>query len=559
MLGIVLVGGFMILLDTTIVNVAIPSIQQSLRASYGSVEWMVSGYAVAFGLVLVPAGRLGDRFGRRRMFLVSLAGFTVTSLLCGTSSSAGELVAWRVVQGAMAGSLNPQILAAIQVVFAPRERGRAFAFYGAMAGVATALGPLLGGILVTANLGGLDWRPIFLLNVPIGVVAMTGGWRLIPESRGRAGGLDPVGVAVLAAALLLILLPLVEGRTSGWPPWSFAALAASLLMLGGFVAWERLRLGTERSPLVDLRLFRYRVFGAGTGLSLVYFAGFTSVFFSLSLWLQIGLGRSALSAGLTILPYAVGDLTGASLSNAAARRLGVRVLHVGTAMTAVGLGAALAAIALRGPTIPGVLLLAPLLFGGIGTGLTLAPNTNLVLSRVPVREAGGAGGVLSTAQRVGTSIGVAVVGVLLFGSLSTGAPGAAATAAPGLRHALAAGSVPAPARARAVHRFEVCFDRRAGSTDPTGPVPGCPRVDPAASDHRAASAATGHRAAPALAAHAFARAGKDALAHDFTRAMEISMAFNLGAVVLAFLLVFFYPRQPLATSAEASPAASTTS
>ncbi|MGH9102370.1 MAG: MFS transporter [Acidimicrobiales bacterium] len=525
-LAVVVVGTFMILLDTTIVNVAIPSIQVGLHAGYGAIEWVVSGYALAFGLVLIPAGRVGDRFGHRRLFLVSLAGFTVTSLLCGTSTSPGELVIWRVVQGAMAGILNPQILAAVQVAFAPRERGKAFAFYGATAGVATALGPLLGGLLVAGNLYGLDWRPIFLLNVPIGVAALVVALRLLPESRGRGGSLDLSGIVLVAVALLLVTYPLVEGRSAGWPPWALAALAATLPALALFALSQRRRIRRGRSPLVDIRLFQHRAFAAGTGLALTYFAGFTSVFFSLSLWLQTGLGRSALSAGLTILPFALGSLVGSSSSDVVARRLGPRVLQVGTAMVAIGLAGALAAIHLEGVSTSAWLLLPPLAFAGIGSGLTIAPNTNLVLARVPVGNAGAAGGVLSTAQRVGTALGIAVVGVLLFGALGRGAGPAAASAAPVLRSDLARAGVPAVARREELARFTSCFDRRAASADPLGAIPGCP--GPGSGGRSPLSSS-------------FAQASHLALAQDFTRAVQVSMGFNIAAVVLAFLMVLGFP------------------
>jgi len=219
-LAVVLSGAFMILLDATIVNVAIPSIQQSLRASYGTIEWVVSGYALAYGLLLVPAGRLGDRYGHKRLFLIGLAGFTAASALCGAAQTPAQLVACRVLQGVMAGVLNPPILAVIQIAFAPRERGRAFSWYGAVAGVSTAAGPLLGGLLISWDLHGWDWRPIFLLNVPIGAVALLAATRLLPSSRGRGGDLDPVGVALVSAAMLLITYPLVEGRDAGQPAWA---------------------------------------------------------------------------------------------------------------------------------------------------------------------------------------------------------------------------------------------------------------------------------------------------------------------------------------------------
>lgn len=426
-LAVVLAAFFMTMLDTTIVNVAIPSIQTGLHASYSSVQWVVSGYALAYGLVLVPSGRIGDRFGHRRLFLVSLAGFALSSLLCGTASSPTELVVWRVVQGAMAGVLNPQMLATVQVAFTGRERGRAFGFYGATAGVGTAAGPLLGGALIAADLHGLDWRPIFLLNVPIGAAALLAAVRLLPDSRGRGGDIDRVGFALVAAALLALLYPLVQGRAAGWPAWSIAALAASGPLLAAFALFQRRRIRLGRSPLIDIRLFARRAFTAGTALSLVYFAGFTSVFFSLSLWLQSGLGRSALAAGLTIVPFAVGSFFGSAISDRVAVRLGSRVLSAATAMVLVGLGATLLTIHLAGAGVAGALLAPSLLFAGFGSGLTIAPTNTIVLARVPEAEAGGAGGVLQAAKRVGTSLGIAVVGVILFGSLPSGASAGAAT------------------------------------------------------------------------------------------------------------------------------------
>ncbi|HEX8929742.1 MAG TPA: MFS transporter, partial [Actinomycetota bacterium] len=237
----VLSGAFMILLDATIVNVAIPSIQQSLRASYGTIEWVVSGYALAYGLLLVPAGRLGDRYGHKRLFLIGLAGFTAASALCGAAQTPAQLVACRVLQGVMAGVLNPPILAVIQIAFAPRERGRAFSWYGAVAGVSTAAGPLLGGLLVAWDLHGWGWRPIFMINVPVGAVALVLASRL-PRVRGRGGELDAVGLALVAAAMLLITYPLVQGQSAGWPAWTFVSLAAAVPTLALFAAWELRRL-----------------------------------------------------------------------------------------------------------------------------------------------------------------------------------------------------------------------------------------------------------------------------------------------------------------------------
>ncbi len=234
-LAVVLAGAFLILLASTIVNVAVPTIQADLGASYAAIQWIISGYALAYGLLLIPAGRLGDRYGYKLMFLVGLAGFMLASVLSAISTRPTTLVGWQVAAGAMAGVMNPQILAVIQVAFPLRGRGRAFGMYGAVAGVAVAAGPLLGELLIQWDVAGLSWRPIFLLNVLVGALAFAAALRLLPNSSGRGGSLDVVGVTLMSATFLLLTFPLVEGRSAGWPLWAFASIGASGPALVGFV------------------------------------------------------------------------------------------------------------------------------------------------------------------------------------------------------------------------------------------------------------------------------------------------------------------------------------
>jgi EmrB/QacA subfamily drug resistance transporter len=420
-LAVVLVGAFMILLDATIVNVAVPTIQRSLHASYGAIEWVVSGYALSYGLLLIPAGRLGDRIGHKKVYLIGLAGFTVASVLCGTSATVQELVAWRIVQGAMAGVMNPPVLAVIQAVFPAREMGKAFGWYGAVAGLATALGPLAGGLLIAWNLGGWDWRPVFLVNLPIGVLGLVAALRLVPESRGTPAPLDLAGAALVCAAMILLTYPLIEGQGAGWAPWTFACIASALPVLAAFVVWERSVARRGSVPLVNLALYASRSFAAGSVLSLVYFAGFIGLLFVLSLYLQIGLDWSPLHAGLAILPFAAGTFLGAVMSDGLARRLGRGVLQIGSVAVTLATVALILVIHAQGPAVTGWQLLAPLLIGGIGSGMVIAPNVEVVLSGVSWQDAGSAGGMLNTSQRLGQAIGIAVVGVAFFGSLSTGA------------------------------------------------------------------------------------------------------------------------------------------
>src|ERR1700735_970603 len=250
-LVILLLAAFMNLLDVSIVNIAIPSIQRNLHASYADVQWALAGYTLAYALVLITGGRLGDTFGRKRLFLIGVIGFTIMSALCGAAQSPGMLIAARVVQGAMGAIMVPQVLAVIQVIFPPKERIKALAGFGVTAGLGTVSGPLLGGLLIQHNLFGLGWRPIFLINVPVGIIAVVASAVLVRESRGpKPPRLDPVGVGLISAALLLLLSPLVEGRQLGWPAWTFVSMAAAAPVLAAFIGYERHKTRRDGSPLV---------------------------------------------------------------------------------------------------------------------------------------------------------------------------------------------------------------------------------------------------------------------------------------------------------------------
>jgi EmrB/QacA subfamily drug resistance transporter len=424
-LAVVLAGFFMILLDGTIANVAIPPIQQDLAASYSAAQWMMGGYAMAYGLLLIPAGRIGDRFGAKRLFLAGLVLFTASSLLCGIAGSAGQLVFGRVSQGAGGGLMNPAILAMIQVAFPAAQRGRAFVWYGATAGVATAIGPVLGGVLVAADVNGWGWRPIFVLNLPIGVALLAVAARVLPEHRGRGGSLDPVGTALLTLALLLFMYPLVQGYEQGWPVWVLVALVATVPALALFLGWQVRRLRQGRSPLIDVRLFRSRSFAAGVGVTLCQFVAFASLQFVLSVHLQLGLGASAAAAGLALMPFALGAFLGSSLSNMALVRFGRRALHCGGGLLAVGTAGVVLMLRLAGTRVDAAWLAVPTFVAGVGAMMLGAPLLHIVQSEVPGDDAGSAGGIIATAQRTGHALGIATVGTTLFALLPPGAREAA--------------------------------------------------------------------------------------------------------------------------------------
>ncbi|MBR7829112.1 MFS transporter [Actinospica sp. MGRD01-02] len=422
-LFVCLVGGFMTLLDVSIVNVALPSIRSGLNASADDLQWVLSGYALAFGLVLVPAGRLGDAHGRRLMFMVGLASFTLTSALAGVATGALWLIAARFAQGLASGTLSPQVAGLIQQLYRGAARGRAFGLLGAAIGISTAVGPLLGGLLIAAGGTADGWRWVFYVNVPIGLIALPAAWRLLPsqserdedEVRDAPKGLDAVGIALLGSAVVLLLVPLVEAQQwSGWFKWLLIPVA--FLLFAAFTAWER----RQQEPAVNLRLFSRRSFSLGTALALAYFAGFTALFFIFTLYLQNGLGRSALIAGLAITPFAVGSAGAAAVGGRLVERAGRPLVAIGLVAVVVGLGGTLiAARAVAGPDV-GWATAAPLLLAGIGSGLVIAPNQTITLSEVPVREASTAAGVLQTSQRIGSAIGVAAVGVVFFAALPGG-------------------------------------------------------------------------------------------------------------------------------------------
>ncbi|WBB82284.1 MFS transporter [Micromonospora sp. WMMD882] len=420
-LAVGLVAAFMTLLDVSIVNVAVPSIERSLDATPSDLQWVLSGYALTFGLVLVPAGRLGDTRGRRDAFVVGIALFTATSAVAGLATSAGWLIAARLVQGAAAGLVNPQVTGLIQQLFRGPERGRPFGLLGATIGISTAIGPLLGGLLIAVGGPEHGWRWVFFVNVPVGVMAVVLGWRLlptVPEGGRRPRRLDPVGVLLLGAGVVLLLLPLVQREQ--WPgPAKWALVPVGLLALAAFGWWER-RYARHAEPLFDLRLFRLRSYALGSLIALIYFGGFTALFFVFTLYLQIGLGYSALVAGLAITPFALGSAVASAVGGRIVDRYGRPLVTVGLATVVVGLGAVVLALRVL-PDAPAPLVAAlPLLVAGIGSGLVITPNQTLTLAQVPVPEAGSAAGMLQTGQRLGSAAGIAAVGALFFSSVSAG-------------------------------------------------------------------------------------------------------------------------------------------
>jgi EmrB/QacA subfamily drug resistance transporter len=403
----------MSLLDVSIVNVALPSIQRGLDASEGTAQWVVSGYALTFGLALVPSGRLGDTLGRRRMFLIALSTFVATSALSGAAPTADTLVAARLLQGAAGGMLAPQTSGFIQDLFRGAERGRAFGILGATIGLSTAAGPVVGGLILAVASGSDGWRWVFYVNVPIGVVALALAARLVPStSRDRAGlgsvHLDLVGVVLLGGGVLSLLLPLVQAESGGVGNMAWLLVAAVVLLVA-FARWELRVASRGRQPLVDPRLARVSGYAAGAGIGLVYFLGYTGIWLVFARFFQSGLGYSPLRSGLAVTPFALGVAVSAVIAGRLVARVGRWLTVSGLAAVAVGLaGAALVLRQVDGDAAAWAAA-GPLLVGGLGGGLVTSPNITLTLEAVPVRMAGVAGGALQTGQRVGAAVGTAAL------------------------------------------------------------------------------------------------------------------------------------------------------
>lgn len=411
-LVVLLLATVMELVDVTIVNVALPTIERSLDASDATLQWVVAAYPLAFGIALITGARLGDRFGRRRLFVLGLVAFTLASAACGLAPTPETLVLFRAAQGLGAAMMVPQVITSIQVMYAPHERAAAMGMVSALAGLASVLGPILGGVLT--DLAG--WRAIFLVNVPVGVVAVVAALRLVPESRAaRAPRLDLRGIAVLTVGLLAVLYPLTSGHELGWPVWTFALAAVGVVVLAAFVVGQRRQERAGGEPLVAVSLYRDRGFTGGTLVQSLLFVGLAGYFLATTIYLQAGLGWSVLETGLVNLPFAVTcTVTAAVGAVVLLPRIGRRVLAVGAVIMAAGAG--LLAVVVAGATattgwwafVPGLVVV------GAGFGLLVSSVLPLATGQVPTERAGAASGQINTSGQLANAVGAAALGTLFF-------------------------------------------------------------------------------------------------------------------------------------------------
>ena len=415
-LAVLLSAWFMAQFDFFVVNVAAPAIERDLHAGPAALELIVGGYAFTYAAGMITGGRLGDRYGYRRLFVWGVAAFTVASVLCGIAANPAQLVAARLLQGLAGAAMVPQVLATISAVYPPDARPRAVGWYGAAGGLGSIAGQVLGGLLLTADVFGLGWRIIFLINLPVGLVVVPLALWLLPHVETvRQPRLDLPGAAGLAAGLALLLVPLGLGNSLGWPVWTWACMAMSVPVFALTWRWQRVLAARGGQPVLDLALLRVHSYLAGVGSIVAFMAYFASFMFTLTLLLQGGLGLTALQAGLAFAPLGVLFTATSLLGTGLVRRYGLIVPMIGGTVAALGLGLLVVSPGLGLPWI-----MVSLILVGTGNGLVLPQLIGAALVEVAPHQAGIGSGILSTAQQFAGAGGVAVIGAVFFAASEGG-------------------------------------------------------------------------------------------------------------------------------------------
>jgi EmrB/QacA subfamily drug resistance transporter len=418
--AVVIAANIMDLMDATIVNIAGPSIRAALGGSASTLQWLPAGYTLAFAVFLITGARLGDMFGRRRLFLIGSAGFTVMSAACAAAPSMEVLIVFRVLQGSFGALMIPQGFGMLKEVFDDQEMTKVFGAFGPMMGLSILAAPILAGALVEANLWGIGWRLVFLINVPIGMAAFAGAIRVLPRTVAHPGlRLDTGGMVLIGAALTAIIYPLIQGRTDGWPAWTLASLGAGVVLLGAFMLWERRRHG---DPLIEPGLLANRTYTSGILVALAFFGAFGGLVLCISLFAQLGEHFSPIHAGLTLMAMVVGMIAGMGAGFALVARLGRHLLHLGVLI--VGAGTVVLAMTVTGAHTASTLDLAPGLFLiGLGAGASMGQLFDFILAGVGMDEVGSASGVLEAVQQLSSALGVAALGTIFFSAFEGHLPG----------------------------------------------------------------------------------------------------------------------------------------
>jgi len=554
-LTIVALAFVMDLLDNTIVNIAIPSIRENLHASYATIQWLIAGYALSFAVLLITGGRMGDVFGYKKLFMWGVGGFTLASLLSGLAWNSEVLIAARLLQGGMAALMVPQVMSLMQVMFKPSERGGVMGIFGALAGVAASLGPVIGGILIHFNIAGLDWRPIFLINVPVGIFALFMAAKYLPDGKSpHPLKLDIVGTLLVVASMFLLVFPLIEGRDYDWPLWCFAMMAAAVPVLGLFIWWQSIKDKKDGSPLVVPALMKTRTFVTGLIVNVIFEGAMIGFFLPFTLILQVGLGYEVIKAALTGIPTAIGiSVVMAVFGQKLIPKLGRYTMTLGTVIMAAGLGLIYFFVHWHGLNTTPWEFIPGLLVTGAGMALIMSPMFSVVLTDVDSKHAGSASGVLNAVQQLGGAVGTALIGVFFFGQLVTSAPASFASVEPSIRSSLADAHLPKATEDEILKGAKTCFVDTNKAKDASETPESCKKLQqPAAapsaemlarmtpeqiSQMKAAQEKTGK-----IIGNAITDGVKKANAANFADAFRVAVLFELGILAAVFLLSFALPR-----------------
>ncbi|MFD6738785.1 MFS transporter [Streptomyces anthocyanicus] len=529
-LGVILGAEIMDLLDGTVMNVAAPAVRADLGGSLSVIQWITVGYTLAFAVLLVVGGRLGDIYGRKRMFVVGAVGFTAASVLCSVAAGPEMLTAARFLQGGLGALMIPQGLGLIKQMFPPKETAAAFGAFGPAIGLGAVLGPIVAGFLVDADLFGTGWRSVFLINLPIGVAVIVGAVLLLPEGKAPVRPkFDVVGMALVTSGLTLLIFPLVQGRERGWPAWAFVLMLAGAAVLVGFVAHELRQERRGGATLIELSLLRRSRYAAGLAVALVFFTGVSGMSLLLALHLQIGLGFSPTRAALTMTPWSVFLVVGAILTGAVlGSKFGRKALHGGLVVLALGVLIMLLTIGDQAGGLTSWELVPGIAVAGLGMGIMIGLLFDIALADVDKQEAGTASGVLTAVQQLGFTVGVAVLGTLFFGLLGSQATASVDDGASRARTELAAAGASTTEQDRLLADLRVCLRESASQQDSERTPDSCRSLQ---------------KARPAVA-EATARAWRTAHTENFSTAMVRPLWVVIALLAVSFALAFRLPPKP---------------
>jgi EmrB/QacA subfamily drug resistance transporter len=523
------------LLDSTIVNVAIPSIQANLGASYATIQWMIAGYSLTFALLLITGGRMGDVFGYKKIFMIGVAGFTVASLLTGIAPNPTFLVIARLLQGTMAALMVPQVMSLMQVIYEPKERAGVMGLFGMLGGLAASLGPIIGGLLIKANLFGWDWRPIFLINLPVGIFALIAGYKYLPDGKSAHPlHIDITGTLLIIISLSLLVFPLIEGRDLDWPLWSVLMLALSVPALALFGWYEVRKDKADHSALIVPALFKVRTFISGLSLNIIVESVMVGYFLASTLALQVGLGYSPIKAALTAVPTAVGMTLGfAVLGQKLIMKLGRNVIGIASTTFACGLIYTTWVITHFSLTAHPWQFIPGFLVTGIGLSLIMIPIFSAALQDVDVNHAGSASGILNAVQQVGAAIGIAIIGVIFFGQLSHSAYQSFDKTTATLRQELVALDMPVSVQESIIAQTRTCFHDRNAEKDTSVIPESCKQAQASAPNDASSQNIT----------RAIGASARQANADNFAAAFRASVIYVMLLLVVISALSFTLPRK----------------